>query len=371
MLKGGRFVEKRKQMIRGCLLGLAVGDAMGNTVDARSLYEICRDYGPNGLLGYDLVNGYADVTSYTQIAAFSANGLLMALTAGKMTGHMAPPVKYMMLAVQEWGRSQRYCQPERNRCWLSNVPQMRRRRCMDSRMIEVFDKGLVGTMEEPASRSDHPGALTEVVPMVLLQQQLGYSDAQLLENAARIVAMTHGPESFLCAAVLACAMKILLRNPSCSPQELIQETADTVLLQFGNQYGSTAKVWELLQLARFLAENEEISGTDAMEQLGCRTAAEVLAGVCYACIRSRGDFDAAMILAVNHSGRSAAVGALTGALMGMMLGERALPDFYLECLEVTQYLQELADDMVRGCPMNQGSNLFDDDWDHKYLHAGK
>ena len=47
---------------RGCLLGLAVGDAMGYTVDNRSWQEIQEDYGPNGLLGYDLVNGYADVT---------------------------------------------------------------------------------------------------------------------------------------------------------------------------------------------------------------------------------------------------------------------------------------------------------------------
>ena len=40
-------------------------------------------------------------------------------------------------------------------------------------------------------------------------------------------------------------------------------------------------------------------------------------------------------------------------------------------LEVTGFLREIADDMVRGCPMDQGSNLFDDDWDRKYLHAGK
>ena len=35
---------------RGCLLGLAVGDAMGYTVDNRSWQEIQEDYGPNGLL---------------------------------------------------------------------------------------------------------------------------------------------------------------------------------------------------------------------------------------------------------------------------------------------------------------------------------
>ena len=68
---------------RGCLLGLAVGDAMGYTVDSRSLQEIREDYGPNGLLGYDLVNGCAAGSSYTQVAAFVSNGLLLGITRGK------------------------------------------------------------------------------------------------------------------------------------------------------------------------------------------------------------------------------------------------------------------------------------------------
>ena len=48
---------EKQNIFRGCLLGLAVGDAMGYTVDSKNLDEICADYGPNGLLGYDLVNG--------------------------------------------------------------------------------------------------------------------------------------------------------------------------------------------------------------------------------------------------------------------------------------------------------------------------
>ena len=80
----------KPEFIRGCLLGMAVGDAMGYTVDSRSWKEIQEDYGPNGLLGYDLVNGYADVTSYTQLAAFTCNGLLLAMTRGQLKGVMAP-----------------------------------------------------------------------------------------------------------------------------------------------------------------------------------------------------------------------------------------------------------------------------------------
>ena len=104
---------------RGCLLGLAVGDAMGYTVDNRSWQEIQEDYGPNGLLGYDLVNGYADVTSYTQLAAFTCNGLLFGLTRGQMLGKMAPFIKYVCMSSREWAASQRpWGRPTRNYCWL-------------------------------------------------------------------------------------------------------------------------------------------------------------------------------------------------------------------------------------------------------------
>jgi ADP-ribosylglycohydrolase len=78
-----------------------------------------------------------------------------------------------------------------------------------------------------------------------------------------------------------------------------------------------------------------------------------------------------MITAVNHSGRSAAVGALTGAVLGARMGARALPEFYLECLEPAMTLVELADDLYHGCPMEMGSRMFDGDWDRKYLHGGK
>ena len=37
-------MDKRVSGCRGCLLGLAVGDAMGYSVDARSLAEIRSDY---------------------------------------------------------------------------------------------------------------------------------------------------------------------------------------------------------------------------------------------------------------------------------------------------------------------------------------
>ncbi len=358
----------KQSIFRGAMLGLAVGDAMGYTVDRLPLSQIREDYGPNGLLGYDLVNGYAEVTSYTQLAAFAANGLLMGLTRGRIQGRMAPPVRYIGLALKEWSRSQQYSDPERNYCWLSTVPELKRRRCMDTRILDALSRPL-GTMEEPEIRSAHPSALTEVLPVALMAGELGLSKEERDRLGAETVAMTHGnPDAFLSGAVLTHVFGRLLEDPAMPLDVILRLTVDDIQLQFGREYPQTTHLWELLQYARALSQTEKFTQMEAMERLRCTTAPEVLAGVLYACATCHGDFDAAMITAVNHSGRSAAVGALTGAILGMRLGARALPEFYLECLEPAMLLIGLADDMAN--PMSFQNGLFDDDWDRKYLHGG-
>ena len=103
-----------------------------------------------------------------------------------------------------------------------------------------------------------------------------------------------------------------------------------------------------------------------MTLLGCTTAPECLAGAVYASIIHMANFDEAMIVSVNHSGRSGAVGAITGALLGARLGVEALPDFYLESLESGPYLREIANDL---CNARQVMNIFDDSWDQKYVQG--
>ena len=100
-------MDRRLSSYTGCLLGLAAGDAMGYAVDNKTLAQIRQDYVPDGLLGYDLVNGYADISSYTQVAAFVCNGLLLGMTRGQMTGTMQPFVRYIAVGERDWARTDR------------------------------------------------------------------------------------------------------------------------------------------------------------------------------------------------------------------------------------------------------------------------
>lgn len=356
---------------RGCLLGLAVGDAMGYTVDGSSWAQIQADYGPNGLLGYDLVNGYADVTSYTQLAAFACNGLLLGLTRGQMKGTMAPFVRYIELALREWSRSQRYrVNPGRTYCWTSQIRELCARRCMDTMMLDTLSRERLGSLEEPCNRYNTPGGLTMAVSVGLFSDLGRVTSEEADRLGAEAVALTHGSaNAFVTGAVVTHLIGSILRDPAEPLESKVQSAIDQIQEEFGREYPQTVEIWELLRLAMTLSHSEKVDQVAAMEQLRCQTCPEVLAGAVYACLVSGGDFDAAMITAVNHSGRSAAVGALTGAILGAMLGEEALPEFYLECLEPARVLGELVDDLIQGCPMDLGSCLFDDDWDQKYIQG--
>lgn len=356
-------MEKRKSGCRGCLLGLAVGDAMGHTVDEKTWEEIQADYGPNGLLGYDLVNETAAASAYTQVAAYVSNGLLLGVTRGKQELYL----RYITLALREWARAQHFPRdPEKSWCWVAKIPQMRVRKCKDSRMLDALRMDPAGTMEKPVNRASSTGALTGAAVVGLACSDRGMDRALAPMLGAKTVALTHGNvETFLCGSVLAECIASLLEDREQDLQTCFQNAIGKMVSTFGDTYAQAKELADMLRQVISYSQRGE-NDRDVMEKLCCATAPECLCGAVYVCLTCPEDFDAAMILAVNHSGRSAAVASLVGAILGAKMGAEALPEFYLECLEPAAVLEELAADLALCSPT---VGLFDDDWDHKYVQG--
>lgn len=362
----------KRDSYRGCLLGLAIGDAMGYPVDTKTWQQIQEEYGPYGLMGYDLRNGYAEVSSHTQLAAFSCNGLLLGLTRGQVYGKMAPFVRYVGLAQQEWAIGQRrYDQPSRNHCWVFRVSEMRHRHSTDTRMVETLNRGKLGSLEDPVNRYDTPASLAAGISAGLFSDLGKLKQEEIDRLGAESVALTHGhPLAFLPGAVAAHLIGSCLRHPNKRLKVLVNEALSALQAQFVREYPrEVGQITALVEQAVSLAEERLVQPYDVMERLKCDTGAEVLAGAIYAAMLCEEDFDNAMVIAVNHSGRSAAASCLAGAILGARLGEQALPEFYMDGLYIADVLRELADDLVQGCPMVRGSLLFDGDWESKYLHG--
>lgn len=346
---------------RGCLLGLAVGDAMGYTIDEKTWEEIRQSYGPNGLLGYDLqTEEYAQVTSYTQIAAYLCNGLLLSVSRSR-----GDYLRYGKVALKEWTRSQQfYRDPEKSYCWIAKLPVFRRNHCRDQQMLKTHRKEMFGTLDEPVGENSAPGAMTAAVAVAMFYNSRRMSAEQIGTLTADLIAMTHSnPETILSGVVLAYALTAVLQEPEQALAKQFKQAIAVMEGQFGARFPQAESLGQYLRMIIDLALQGEQFPQAGMEQMRCVDGDQCLAGAIYATLSCGEDFDTTIITAVNHSGASAAVGAMAGAILGAKLGEDALPEFYLESLECCEPLRILATDVLCATP---ALGLFDESWDDKY-----
>ena len=93
-------------------------------------------------------------------------------------------------------------------------------------------------------------------------------------------------------------------------------------------------------------------------------AEEALAIGIYCSLKYQNSFEKAIVAAVNHSGDSNSTGLITGSIIGAYLGVDAIPDYYLENLELRAEIEELASDLFTGCPDDID---FNEGWNRKYI----
>ncbi len=355
-------MENKHEACSGALLGFAVGDAMGYAVDDKTWPEILENYGPNGLMGYDEVNGCAEVTSYTQVMAYVANAMLVALGRGKGDAYL----RFGTVALKQWAKRQHFPRdPDPTSLWVARMSELRRRRLKDPRMLDALRFDPLGTLTKPINRAASCGVLSTAVALGAFYEQERMTPDQLMDLAADLAALTHGsPEAIFSSVVLAYTIAAIRQVPERPLAQQIEKAVNVMQARYGDRYPVRLVAEPVLEALR-LAEERQDPRT-AMEQLECRTAAQALAGAVYASVRYEYDFDGALICAVNHSGASCAVGAVTGAIVGAIVGADTLPDFYLESLDCVPIIKELAEDMTRG---SLTAGLFDTDWDQKYVQG--
>lgn len=89
--------------VRGCMLGGAVGDALGYPVMNLNIDDIRKEHGENGISEYLLdENGKAGISDITQLSLFTANGILSGKTKACKIGTEGPDVATVCHAYKDW-----------------------------------------------------------------------------------------------------------------------------------------------------------------------------------------------------------------------------------------------------------------------------
>ncbi|MFC4529321.1 ADP-ribosylglycohydrolase family protein [Sphaerisporangium dianthi] len=331
--------------VRGCLLGGAIGDALGAPVKFDSIADIRHHHGPAGLT--DLVADWQGeiglVTDDTQMAMFTVEGLIRADVRSRQRG-FASEVEVVRHAYLRWLDTQWHTAPppadELVRTgWLREQPWLYSRRAPS-------DTCLSGLRHSPGPKTapGEPGAInpgSKGCAAVTRSAPFGLS-AQDARTAFRLAAqcaqLTHGhPTGGLAAGAFAAIIFFL--GQAHPMAQAVRHTLD--LLAEHPAHDETTSALETA-MARATKRNPS---PETVETLGGgEMAEEALAIAVYSALAYEHDVEQALLLAVNHSGASDSTGAICGNLLGTRHGDTALPQRWLSPLEGRNTLTELADD---------------------------
>jgi ADP-ribosylglycohydrolase len=311
----------------GCLLGLAIGDALGMPATTRTANTPIAGYEP----GLDETSGVkveaGEFTSHTELALclvetlVSANGFLDPDTAG---------YRFVQVLRSEHGH------------FLDPTSRAAIERAAET---GEFQAGLAGegTVE--------PGPAARIAPVALVHA-LGRVNVELLvREVMRATLLTHAaPEAVNGALAMAWAVTLAIQR-------------EVPPLMVASEVLSIIDEDETARALRIVADALVPRGTappveETLARIGPgETIGEAVARAIYLFALHADDFRGAVLAGANSGHNGAAIGAMVGAMTGARLGARALPIPLVDGLEGRMYLLMAAPALFRTAQRRAGLYL--------------
>ena len=343
---GVRFADR----VRGCLLGGAIGDALGAPIEFVSSGEIARTFGSSGLRAYlpvtfDGDHGVGLVTDDTQMTLFTVEGIIRADIRWRSKGICHPPA-VIHHAYLRWLTTQEVPGPppsaQRHDVdgvdgWLGRESWLYSRRA----------PGLTCISELSASRSGGFGwvAVNDSKGCGTVMRSAPFGLARAHDPGAiamECAAITHG---HITGQVAAGAFAVLI--DAIVAGHSLTESIDVMMAWLGGVDGADETIRAISQAITCGATSPRTQ--EVVESLGGGWVAEealaigVFAALAYPEPEQVLD---ALALAVTHGGDADSTGSICGNILGALHGTEALPAELLEPLEGRATITQLSDDFV-------------------------
>ena len=357
--------------IRGCLIGGAVGDALGYPVEFLSYNSIVAHYGKyriHGITEYKLDPGRTALFSDdTQMSLFTANGILVNETKKRLGGTEDKLKKSVYEAYLEWWRAQTNPFPHHYKwrsCWLMEVPAMYDNRGPGRTCMTALGSGECGSIKYPLNNSSGNGGLMRVAPYGCYFREM--PDHDLVNAAAESTAITHGNSlGYIPSGMMALIVRKCICEDEMPLPDIVSSSFQTTKEVF-DEDAQWLRFAELIEKAISLTSNRASDLTN-IRTLGRGTTGDsALAIAVYCALKYSQDFSAGVIAAVNHDGDSDSTGAVTGNLLGAYLGLKGIENKWLEQLEQKNLILEMADDLALGVPTEAETERMTE-WKTKYV----
>lgn len=331
----GRTLSTRDRFL-GCMLGGAVGDALGAPIEFDSLESIRARHGPQGVSEYLPAYGRVGaITDDTQMTLFTAEGLLRGCVRAADHG-LCHTASMVGAAYLRWlhtqgelpaGREDEASLPSG---WLMTHEALFARRAPGQTCLAALRASKRGSAA--CNDSKGCGGVMRVAPVGLLKP----GDA--FENGVTIAALTHGhPTGSLSAGALALIISRLVAGDS-----IASATASARERLLGAE--AAEETLHAIDAAVEMAHRRP-GDPDAIANLGEGWIAEEALSIALYCALCAQSFEHGVVLSVNHDGDSDSTGSIAGQILGTLMGAPAIPERWLDQLELRNVIEQVAIDL--------------------------
>ncbi len=338
--------------VRGCLLGGAVGDALGYPIEFSSLDRIRASHGERGVTGF--VPGahgvVGRISDDTQMTLFTVEAIVQAHAREREKGIGGGWALLLRQAYERWLETQTQPGPEQAASPPSGAPAggliteawLYSRRapgnaCL-SGVAQMYAPDpwleLDGKPGQVNSDSKGCGAVMRSAPFGLVNR----ADAAFA-MAARGAQITHGhPTGYYAAGAFAAIVAHIVDGDS------LEGSVLRALLELERHRGHEETSAALRRAVDLAAQGAPTA--EKVESLGAGWVAEEALAIGVYCALVTTDVKEALLLSVNHSGDSDSTGSVCGNLLGARHGDVGLPHAWVEQVEGRTRIAALADDLA-------------------------
>ena len=346
------ITDIKKDKYLGCLVGGAVGDALGYPVEFYKESDIKDKFGDGGITEYAPNCSKALFSDDTQMTLFTANGILNSITEENGRFDLNKTVKNIGSCYIDWLLTQieDYPIPDTiHNSWLIKIPDLFACRAPGFTCISALKRrvcGVEASIAAPINDSKGCGGVMRVAPIGLfnLKKSLTIEETDML--AAEVAAITHNNDlGYIPAAALAHVVRRTAQE-NMPLDKAVNDMISTVSKLF-SESEQISVFTSLMKKAVSLAKSTT-PDIDAIHQLGEGWIGDEAFAIAVFCsLRYSNDIEKALIVSVNHNGDSDSTGAITGNILGACLGLSAIPEKFIKDLELLDVITELAEDLYQ------------------------
>ena len=329
---------------KGCLVGGAVGDALGAAVEFMHLEQIREKNGSKGVTNYLPAYGRVGaITDDTQMTLFTAEGLLRGWVRSVSRGIGGAEVSIIHESYLRWLQTQQSQYDDvdvsrPNMGWLIKQRDLWSRRAPGNTCISALVSN-VSLGQPVVNDSKGCGTVMRVSPIGLMYEgelayRLGKKTSQL----------THGHPTATVSAGALCLIINQLKQ-GVSLEQAIASSLD-IVKNDEKQLNIHNETSQAIERALSFAKQGESTSAEQVEKLGAGWIAEEALAISLYCALVAHDFSHGVLLAVNHSGDSDSTGSITGNLLGMIYGQSGIPSHWKDQLELREVIEQIAFDLA-------------------------